>query len=121
MTGVQTCALPIYYQPGKANVVADALSRKSYCNNLMLQQDQPSLCKEFARLNLEIVPRGFLTTLEVKPSLEDQIKEAQEQDDYIANIKKNISSGVDKCFTTDDKGIVYFDNRLVVPKKEELK
>ena len=85
----------INYQPGKANVVADALSRKSYCNNLMLQRDQPSLCKEFDRLNLEIVPRGFLNTLEVKSSLEDQIKEAQEQDDDIINIKKNISSGVE--------------------------
>ena len=27
----------IFYTPGKANVMADALSRKSYCNNLMLQ------------------------------------------------------------------------------------
>src|SRR4051812_19957145 len=27
----------ISYTPGKANVMADALSHKSYCNNLMLQ------------------------------------------------------------------------------------
>src|ERR1044071_4289387 len=33
--------LSISYTPGKANVMADALSRKSYCNNLMLQQYQP--------------------------------------------------------------------------------
>jgi hypothetical protein len=71
--------LGLKYQPGKANVVADALSRKSYCNNLMIQQDQPSLHEEFARLNLEVVPRGFLANLEVKPSLEDQIKDAQKR------------------------------------------
>ena len=64
----------INYQPGKANVVADALSRKSYCNNLMLQEDQPPLYKEFARLNIEIVPHGSLNTLEVKPSLESPEK-----------------------------------------------
>jgi hypothetical protein len=42
----------------------------------MIQQDQPSLHEEFAHLNLEVVPRGFLANLEVKPSLEDQIKDA---------------------------------------------
>ena len=35
--------LGITYTPGKANVMGDALSRKSYCNNLMLQQGQPLL------------------------------------------------------------------------------
>ena len=39
--------LGITYTPGKANVMADALSRKSYCNNLMLQQSQPLLHEEF--------------------------------------------------------------------------
>src|SRR5664279_3274136 len=43
--------LGLNYQPGKANVVADALSRRSYCNNLMIQQDQPSLHQEFSKLN----------------------------------------------------------------------
>ena len=38
--------LGISYTPGKANVMADALSRKSYCNNLMLQQYQPLLHEE---------------------------------------------------------------------------
>jgi hypothetical protein len=82
------------YQPGKANVVADALSRKSYCNNLMLMQAQPPLHEEFARLNLEVVPSGFLSNLEIKPSLEEQIKDAQKQDSDIAMIRKNIASGM---------------------------
>ena len=113
----------INYQPGKANVVADALSRKSYCNNLMLQKDQPPLYKEFARLNLEIVPRGYLNTLEVKSSLEDQIKDAQKRDRGIAEIKKKVTSGdiKAKCFSIDEHGTVYFGNRLVVLRKTELK
>ena len=65
--------LGITYTPGKANVMADALSRKSYCNNLMLQQSQPLLDEEFRKLNLHIVPQGFLSTLVTKPTLTDQI------------------------------------------------
>ena len=57
------------YQPGKANVMAQALSRKSYYNNLMIEKDQPALHEEFSRLNLEIVPTGYLDNLEIKSTL----------------------------------------------------
>ena len=48
--------MDISYTPGKANVMADALSRKSYCNALEVQEQQSSLYEEFQKLNLEIVP-----------------------------------------------------------------
>ena len=40
----------------------------------MLQQYQPFLHEEFRKLNLEIVPHGYLSTLVAKPTLEDEIK-----------------------------------------------
>ena len=113
--------LGITYTPGKANVMANALSHKSYCNNLMLQQSQPLLHEEFRKLNLHIVPRGFLSTLVAKPNLTDQIIAAQKRDKGISPIKENIASGVAKCFSVDERGVVFVENRLVVPKKQHLR
>jgi hypothetical protein len=50
--------LNIHYHPGKANVVADALSRKHYYNNLMVQKEQLALYEEMEKLSLEIVEQG---------------------------------------------------------------
>src|SRR4051812_35528937 len=107
----------ISFIPGKANVMGDALSRKSYCNNLMLQQYQPLLHEEFRKLNLEIVPHGFLSTMVAIPTLKDQIIVAQRRARGVRRIKESIASGAAKCFSTDSKGTVFFENRLVVPKK----
>src|ERR1041385_1790855 len=113
--------LGISYTPGKANVMADALSRKSYCNNLMLQQYQPLLHEEFRKLNLEIIPHGYLSTLVAKPTLEDKIIAAQKRDSGIREIKKNIASRVAKCFSINDQGVVFFGTQLVVPRKHNLR
>jgi ribonuclease HI len=69
--------LNIHYHPRKANVVADALTRKHYCNNLMVQEEQPALYEEMERLSLEIVKEEQLNELRVKYMLEDQIRQAQ--------------------------------------------
>jgi hypothetical protein len=47
--------LEIHYHPGKANVVADALSRKSYVNAIMVSQVPRELYEEFERHNLGFV------------------------------------------------------------------
>jgi hypothetical protein len=65
--------LNIHYHPGKENVIADALSRKHYCNNMMVQKEQPTLYEEMEKLSLEIVEKGQLNELRVKYTLEDQI------------------------------------------------
>ena len=60
--------LEIHYHPGKANLVADALSRKSYVNMLACMNLPEELSWEFERMNLGIVAN--ITELEVEPTLE---------------------------------------------------
>jgi hypothetical protein len=59
--------LNIHYHPSKANVIADALSRKHYCNNLMVHEEQPTLYEELESLRLEIVKEGQLNELSYGP------------------------------------------------------
>ena len=47
--------LEVHYHPGKANVVADALSRKSHCNCMTVKIMDPTLCHEMEKLSIEII------------------------------------------------------------------
>jgi ribonuclease HI len=66
----------INYHPGKANVVTDALSRKTYCNNLMVREEQPALHEELEKLRIEIVDHGQVNKLRVTYDLEERIRTA---------------------------------------------
>jgi hypothetical protein len=64
--------LGINYHPGKANVVADALSCKKYCNVTFAKRMQPELRREIKYLNLGMV-NDAKVTIEVEPTLEVEI------------------------------------------------
>ncbi|KAK1692449.1 hypothetical protein QYE76_009146 [Lolium multiflorum] len=85
--------MEIHYHPGKANVVADALSRLSCQLNSMIAIEQPSLFHEFEQFRLELVSEGFLASIELQPTLISQIKEAQKGNASIDGIKNQIAAG----------------------------
>jgi hypothetical protein len=58
--------LEIHYHPGKANMVADALSHKAYCHCLTVRTPDTTLCQEMEKLNLGIVQQGTLTHLKLE-------------------------------------------------------
>jgi ribonuclease HI len=80
--------LEIHYHPGKANVVADALSRKSQVNVLAAHPMPYELAKEFDILSL-----GFLNnntqgvTIELEPTLKQDIRNGQKDDEKINEIR----------------------------------
>jgi hypothetical protein len=67
--------LEINYHPGKANVVVDALSRKSQVNMMVAHPMPYELAKEFDRPSLGFLNNTQGVTVELEPTLERQIKD----------------------------------------------
>ena len=111
----------IHYHPGKANVVADALNRKPCTLNALIQAEQPALFRVFENFRLELVSHGFLANLELKPTLIDQIKEAQKGHESIEGIKRKISLEKAPGFSEDAEGVLRYNGRLCVPNVKDLK
>jgi hypothetical protein len=61
--------LGINYHTGKANVVADALSRRSHVSQLVVESMPFELCEEFDKINLRIVANTEAMEMEVGSSL----------------------------------------------------
>src|SRR5215216_717700 len=107
--------LSLQYHPGKANVVADALSRKVYVNGLTAGELPEDLCKQFKDLRLEIVQKGHVETMEIVSTFQERIKEAQKGDKELEEIRVKISEGKTKEFRLDEQGTLWYGKRLCVP------
>ena len=111
----------MHYHPRKANVVADALSHKSYCNCLTVKTMGLTLCQEMEKLSIQVIQQGSLTNITVEATIRDQIIAAQKVNKGVAHIKERVRNGKAECFSIDDEGVLWFKNRLVVPKVPELR
>jgi hypothetical protein len=80
--------LGIDYHLGKANVVADALSRRYHLNMLAMRELLPKFCKEFEKLNLGWVSNTKVITIEIDSTLEQDIQNGQLEDAKIQEIKE---------------------------------
>ncbi|GJX04927.1 putative nucleotidyltransferase, ribonuclease H [Tanacetum coccineum] len=110
----------IQYHPGKANVVADALSRKSG----MIACFDSIILHDLERLDVELCVRGsggYWASMRIESNLMLQIKEAQRDDGELWAIVQNVEDGKHTEFSVDDDGVVWFEDRLCVPNDQALR
>jgi hypothetical protein len=113
--------LAINYHPGKANVVADALSRRSHVSHQEVDSMPFELCEEFDGLNLRIVTNTEATEMEVGSNLLQEIQNGQAKDEKIQKIKRNIKEEKSPGFLEDEEGVLWYKGRICVPNIKELK
>ncbi|WVZ70258.1 hypothetical protein U9M48_018935 [Paspalum notatum var. saurae] len=113
--------LEVHYHPGKANVVADALSRKAHCNFIEARPTVRVLCCEIGDIEIPTALEAELYNLVLEPTIKDQIIAAQKQDKGMSHIRDEIDDKKKACFKLDEEGVLWFKNRLVVPKDMELR
>ena len=100
----------IDYHPGKDNVVANALSRKSI---RMLRA---------LNAHLSLSDDGTVVAeLIARPSLLNQVLEAHRKDEKIAAIINQIRNGKETEFTVNENGVLYYKDRVYVPDCNDLR
>ena len=100
----------IDYHPGKANVVADAFSRKTV-------QTLRALNAHFSLSDDGTV----VAELIARPNLLNQVLEAQKNDEKISAIIKQIGNGKETEFTVNENGVLDYKDRVCVPDDNDLR
>jgi hypothetical protein len=71
-------------------------------------------------LDLSMIQHGALNQLKIESVLLQGIIDAQKNDGGMKHIHEKIKARGAKCFRKDDQGVVWLNNRIVVPKNDEI-
>ncbi|KAI5390343.1 hypothetical protein KIW84_075598 [Lathyrus oleraceus] len=111
------------YHPGKANVVADALSRKSLHMSMLMVREL-DLIEQFRDLSLvcESTHNSVkLGMLKLTSGILDEIREGQKSDVLLVDKLTLVNQGQGDEFRVDENGVLKFGNRVCIPDVTELK
>ena len=111
------------YHPRKANVVTDALSRKTlHMSALMVKELE--LIEQFRDLSLgsELTPDGVrLEMSKLTSNILEEIKNGQKEDLELVDRVVLVNQGKGGDFRIDENDVLMFRNRVCVPDVLELK
>ncbi|KAL8143446.1 hypothetical protein V2J09_016478 [Rumex salicifolius] len=117
--------LEILYHSGKANVVADPLSRKSVQEQILSQlMVQLALQQDLIRNGIEVwLPsmHGNLNMLEIQSSLYESIRQGKADDPLLVRIREEVLQGKAPGFLVQEDGALRFKNHLCVPAIRDLR
>ena len=108
----------LHYHPGKANVVVDALSRKSRGALASIASREWRMLKFVGRFGLQYneQTQGTLGSLVATPSLLSRVIEFQWQDAKIVSIRDRVQSGTgDEGWTVHADSSLRYRGWVVVP------
>jgi len=91
----------IDYHPGKANAVADALSRKgkTIMNDMEVKEQGSIMELKRMDLQLSVGPEGLLLAqLKIRSMLRDKVLVAQQVDEKVRKIKEKVNQDIETSF-----------------------
>ncbi|KAA0042442.1 putative Retrotransposon protein [Cucumis melo var. makuwa] len=113
----------ILYHPGKANVVADALSRKVAHSAALITKQAP-LLRDFERAEIAVSVgevASQLAQLSVQPTLRQRNIVAQLKDPYLVEKRRLIETGKGEDFSISSDDGLTFEGRLCMPEDSVVK
>lgn len=117
--------LEINYHPGKANVVADALSRKAQVTQIVREENMPKeIFSSLNRINVEVIQgpaTAVINNMILECELSSQIQDKQQDDAYIREEIRRIKAGKFSEFKLDDKELLWYKGRICVPNVPKIK
>ena len=114
----------LHYHPGKANVAADALNRKSRGALASIASRKWGMLETVEQFGLQYreQAQGTFGSLVASPSLLSRVIESQGQNAEIVSIRDRVQSGTgDEGWTVHANGILRYRGWVVVPQLTDLR